>query len=111
MSFIELSGQSFLWIRDLTKPDTILYIKAFEGLIILPASINLLPIIMTVLSIIQTAISLAKVQTEQTITMWLIPIIFMFIFWNLPSALVLYWTVQNLLSLIEQYIINKTLKY
>ena len=111
ISFIELSGQSFLWIRDLTKPDTILYIKAFEGLIILPTSINLLPIIMTVLSIIQTAISSAKVQTEQTITMWLIPIIFMFIFWNLPSALVLYWTVQNLLSLIEQYIINKTLKY
>jgi len=111
ISFIELSGQSFLWIRDLTKPDTILYIKAFEGLIILPTSINLLPIIMTVLSITQTAISSAKVQTEQTITMWLIPIIFMFIFWNLPSALVLYWTVQNLLSLIEQYVINKTLKY
>ncbi len=111
ISFIELSGQSFLWIKDLTKPDTILYIKAFEGLIILPASINLLPIIMTAISILQVTISSAKVQTEQTITMWLIPIIFMFIFWNLPSALVLYWTVQNLLSLVEQYIVNKTLKY
>jgi len=110
-SFIELSGQGFLWINDLTKPDTILYIKAFEGLIILPASVNLLPIIMTILSLIQVAVSSGKVKTDQTLTMWITPIIFMFIFWNLPSALVLYWTIQNLFSIIEQYIVNETLKY
>lgn len=111
VGFIELKGQSFLWIHDLTKPDTILYIKELEGFFILPASINLLPIIMTAISLLQTYLSSSKTQTQQTATMWILPIVFMFIFWNLPSALVMYWTIQTLLGTIEQYIINKTIKY
>ncbi|MEN2998353.1 MAG: YidC/Oxa1 family membrane protein insertase [Brevinematia bacterium] len=109
--FIELKGQGILWIKDLTKPDTVLYIKELEGFFILPASINLLPIIMTGVSLLQTYITSSKTQSQQTLMMWLLPIIFMFIFWNLPSALVLYWTIQTLLGLVEQYVINKTLKY
>lgn len=109
--FIELKGQGLLWIKDLTKPDTVLYIKELEGFFILPASINLLPIIMTGISLLQTYISSSKTQNQQMMTMWLLPIIFMFIFWNLPSALVLYWTIQTLLGVIEQYIVNRTLKY
>ncbi|MGC8767057.1 MAG: membrane protein insertase YidC [Brevinematia bacterium] len=111
VGLIELKGQSFLWIHDLTKPDTILYIKQLEGFFILPASINLLPIIMTITSLFQTYISSSKAQTQQTMTMWLLPIVFMFIFWNLPSALVMYWTIQTFLSAIEQYIINRVVKY
>lgn len=108
--FIELKHQGLLWIKDLTKPDTVLYIKELEGLIILPASINLLPIIMTGVSLLQTYIASSKTQTQQSFVMWLLPIIFMFIFWNLPSALVLYWTIQTILSAIEQYVINKVVK-
>lgn len=109
--FIELKGQGLLWIKDLTKPDTILYIKELEGFFLLPASINLLPIIMTGISLLQTYLTSSKTQTQQTLTMWLLPIIFMFIFWNLPSALVLYWTMQTLLGVVEQYIINRTIQY
>lgn len=109
--FIELRGQGLLWINDLTKPDTVLYIKELEGSFILPASINLLPIIMTVFSLLQTYITSSKAQTQQTVVMWLLPIVFMFIFWNLPSALVLYWTIQTILSTVEQYVINKIVKY
>ncbi|MCX8029532.1 MAG: membrane protein insertase YidC [Brevinematales bacterium] len=109
--FIELKGQSLLWIKDLTKPDTVLYIKELEGFFILPASINLLPIIMTAISLFQTYITSSKAQTQQTAVMWIIPIVFMFIFWNLPSALVLYWTIQTALSVVEQYLINRIVKY
>lgn len=66
---------------------------------------------MTGISLLQTYISSSKTQNQQMMTMWLLPIIFMFIFWNLPSALVLYWTIQTLLGVIEQYIVNRTLKY
>ncbi|MCX8096361.1 MAG: membrane protein insertase YidC [Spirochaetes bacterium] len=109
--FIELKEQGLLWINDLTKPDTVLYIKALEGTFILPASINLLPIIMTAFSLLQTYITSSKAQTQQTVVMWILPVVFMFIFWNLPSALVLYWTIQTILSIVEQYVINKVIKY
>ncbi|MFN4244714.1 MAG: YidC/Oxa1 family insertase periplasmic-domain containing protein [Brevinematia bacterium] len=110
--FIELKGQELLWIKDLTKPDTIIYIKELEGLFLIPASINLLPIIMTSISLVQTYLMSSKSgATQQNVTMWILPIVFMFIFWNLPSALVLYWTIQTLLGTVEQYVINKVLKY
>jgi YidC/Oxa1 family membrane protein insertase len=35
------------------------------------------------------------------------PVMFLFLFWNMPSGLVLYWTVQNILSIGEQWFINR----
>ncbi len=110
-SFIELKGEGLLWIKDLTRPDTVLYIKELESTLILPASVNLLPIIMTLVSLLQTYLTSSKTSSQQTAIMWILPIVFMIIFWNLPSALVLYWTILSILGVVEQYIVNKTLKY
>jgi len=41
---------------------------------------------------------------------YLFPIMFFFIFWNMPSGLVLYWTIQNILTIGQQYMIDYRLK-
>jgi YidC/Oxa1 family membrane protein insertase len=41
---------------------------------------------------------------------YLFPLMFFFIFWNMPSGLVLYWTVQNILTIGQQYIIDYRFK-
>jgi YidC/Oxa1 family membrane protein insertase len=41
---------------------------------------------------------------------YLFPIMFFFIFWNMPSGLVLYWTVQNILTIGQQYLIDVRMK-
>jgi membrane protein insertase Oxa1/YidC/SpoIIIJ len=41
---------------------------------------------------------------------YMFPIVFFFIFWNMPSGLVLYWTVQNILTIGQQYLIDYRMK-
>jgi YidC/Oxa1 family membrane protein insertase len=68
---------------------------------------------MTVVSIFQSKFSQASSgpqtaqQAQQKKMMLLMPVMFLFLFWNMPSGLVLYWTVQNILSIGEQWFINR----
>ncbi|MEI6845449.1 MAG: membrane protein insertase YidC [Candidatus Firestonebacteria bacterium] len=39
--------------------------------------------------------------------MWMMPAIFAFIFWSLPAGLLLYFTVQNILSILQQWMVNR----
>ncbi len=94
---LELRSASFLWIKSLALPDTIGH---FAGI-----AINPLPIIMGITMIIQQKLSSSG--TNQKAMMYLMPLIFLFIFWNMPSGLVLYWTLQNVLSIAQQYYLNK----
>ena len=41
---------------------------------------------------------------------YMFPLMFFFIFWNMPSGLVLYWTIQNILTIGQQYYIDYRLK-
>ncbi len=103
---VELKGASFLWIKDLTMPDTLFKVS----LPFFAFNFNLLPIIMTVVQIFQMRIQSLRnpgvAKEQQFINNYLLPIFFLFIFWSMPSGLVLYWTVQNLFSIVEQEIIN-----
>jgi len=106
-SSVELKGSQFLWIKDLTLPDTLFKINI--NIPFIPSSFNLLPLIMTVVQIFQMKIQSMRnpaAKEQQLINTYLLPIFFLFIFWNMPSGLVLYWTVQNVFSIIEQEIIN-----
>ena len=110
---VDMKDVSFLWIRDLSSPDTLFTISAFKNIPLLPYHFNLLPLIMTAVSIFQSKYSQAKSgpqtaqQAQQGKMMMMMPIMFLFLFWSMPSGLVLYWTVQNVLSIIEQHFINK----
>ncbi|MGC8765264.1 MAG: YidC/Oxa1 family insertase periplasmic-domain containing protein [Brevinematia bacterium] len=102
---VELKGAGFLWIKDLTMPDTL-----FKTNLPFLSTFNLLPIIMTLVQIFQMKIQSMRTpgtaKEQQMINTYLLPVFFLFIFWNMPSGLVLYWTVQNLFSIVEQEIIN-----
>ncbi|OHD55116.1 MAG: hypothetical protein A2Y33_01025 [Spirochaetes bacterium GWF1_51_8] len=103
---VELRGAVFLWIRDLTQPDTLFTLNLpilGDGF-----SFNLLPIIMTAIQLFQTKLQSSNNPTMQQskLTNYLLPIIFLFLFWSMPSGLVLYWTVQNIFTIGEQYLIN-----
>ena len=96
----ELRHEPFLWVSDLSMPDTIAQIGGFP--------INLLPIIMGVTMFLQMSmmpVSPTADPMQQKIFKFL-PFIFLVFLYNFSSGLVLYWTVQNILTIIQQKIIN-----
>jgi YidC/Oxa1 family membrane protein insertase len=113
--FADLKNVSFLWVQDLSSPDTIATISAFRDIPLLPYNINILPIIMVVFSVLQTKLSsTGKNQNDPMVQqqrkmMMLMPVLFLLLFWNMPSGLVLYWTVQTIMSIVQQMNINRKL--
>jgi YidC/Oxa1 family membrane protein insertase len=97
---IQLRGASFYWIKDLANPDTVAWVGGFP--------LNILPILMAGTMFVQQLWSTGDPQQKKI--MAFMPLIFLFIFWNLPSGLTLYWTCQNILSIGEQAFINSRLK-
>jgi YidC/Oxa1 family membrane protein insertase len=114
MKSIELRGASFLWIKDLSSPDAV---KIPFSLPLLGQSINILPIVMVIATIIQQKISTKSMgsavtpeqQQQQRMMLFMMPIMFGFIFYNMPSGLVLYWLINTVLTVIEQFAIFKPL--
>ena len=89
---IELRGAPWiLWIRDLSDKD--------------PTYI--LPILMTATMFIQTYITPSTGDPAQRRIFLIMPLVFGFLFKDFPSGLVLYWLVQNVLTIIQQLIMNK----
>jgi len=101
-SAYELVGANFLWMDSLSQPDKIYTI--FWGGTSIP--INILPLIMGVTMFWQQKMSTADPQQQKM--MMFMPVIFTFMLYNLPSGLVLYWTLSNVLSIIQQQYVNKT---
>jgi YidC/Oxa1 family membrane protein insertase len=97
-SVIELRGASFLWIHDLTQPDTVAHVAGFE--------VNLLPIIMTATSLLLMRMSPQTQGSDnpQAKLMQWTPLIFLFILYKFAAALALYWTINNLISMAQTYI-------
>jgi YidC/Oxa1 family membrane protein insertase len=89
---IELRGAPFiLWIHDLSTKD--------------PYYIT--PVLMTVTMFIQQTVTPTTVDPAQRRMFMIMPLVFGFFFKELPSGLVIYWLVQNVLSIIQQLIMNK----
>ena len=114
---IELRNESFLWIKDLSLPDTVATIRAMVPLLGYRiegqgfTDINILPFIMTGTTLLQSKLTSGDQSAQQGKMMtYLFPIVFFFIFWNMPSGLVLYWTIQNILTIGQQYLIDYNLK-
>ena len=94
-SAIELRNSHFLWIADLSQPDTIAHFMGFP--------INLLPIIMAGTMLWQMAISPKTGDPTQQRVMYFMPVIFLTFAYNYASGLALYWTTQNLFSIAQLY--------
>lgn len=96
----ELRHEPFLWVSDLSMPDTLFEIGGFP--------INILPMIMGITMFLQMSmmpVSPTADPMQQKIFKFL-PFIFLVFLYNFSSGLVLYWTVQNLLTILQQKIIN-----
>ncbi|MCL1865504.1 MAG: membrane protein insertase YidC [Spirochaetes bacterium] len=94
------NAEFMLWIKDLSMPDTIYTISGFD--------INILPVLMIVTTIIQQKQTMVDTgNQQQKIMMYMMPVILLFVFWKMPSGLVLYWFLQNLYQIMHQFIVNK----
>jgi YidC/Oxa1 family membrane protein insertase len=91
---IELRGAPFmLWINDLSLKDPY----------------YILPIIMGATMVIQMKMTPSTMDPTQQKIMMIMPIVFTFLFLTFPSGLVLYWLVNNVLSIAQQWHMNKKL--
>ncbi len=104
----------FGWIRDLSAPDPLSVFNLFGLLpITLPSFLQIgpLPLLMGLTMLIQQRMSpQAGMDESQRKMMMIMPIMFTFLFSSFPAGLVLYWTLSNVLSIIQQYVFEKTTK-
>ncbi len=108
---IELRQAPFIgWLTDLSAPDT-LFGHFPQAIPFLGGSaLGILPIIMGVTMFFQQKLTPNPTSGQQAAQMKMmkyLPIIFTFMFFNLSSGLVLYWTVGNILSIVQQLFTNR----
>lgn len=107
---IELRHAPFiLWIKDLSAPDRLFSFPFQIPFMSPPYGIPVLTLIMGASMFLQQKMTPMAGDPAQAKMMMLLPIVFTFLFINFPSGLVLYWLVNNLLSIAQQYRINKQL--
>jgi len=101
---IELRHAPFmLWITDLSAPD-----RLFIGFDIpFLGGIPVLTLLMGASMFLQQKMTPTTADPTQAKIMMFLPVVFTFMFLNFASGLVLYWFVNNLLSIAQQYVINR----
>jgi len=94
LSSVEMRGAPWLgWIVDLSAKDPFF----------------ILPLLMTASSLFQVWLNPAPPDPVQAKMMWIMPLAFSVMFFAFPSGLVLYWLTNNILSIAQQWMINKQL--
>ncbi len=97
---IELRQASFLWAVDLSRPDTIGVIPGIE------LAINPLVLFMTITMVIQQYLTPSAADPVQQKMMMIMPLVMLVMLYSLPSGLTLYWTVSQIISIV-QLLVNK----
>ncbi|MDZ5460487.1 membrane protein insertase YidC, partial [Azohydromonas lata] len=94
LSSVEMRNAPWLgWITDLSAKDPF----------------YILPLLMTASTLLQTWLNPTPPDPTQAKMMWIMPLVFSVMFFTFPAGLVLYWLTNNLLSIAQQYVINKRL--
>lgn len=105
---IELWHSPFiLWMHDLSEPDTVYTLNFW---IIQGFTFNILPLIMVVSQFAQQKLTTVASDPQQKMLMYMMPFIMIFFFWSMPSGVTLYWTVQNIISVLWQLAANRFAK-
>jgi YidC/Oxa1 family membrane protein insertase len=93
---IELRQEPFaLWITDLSTPDEII----FAGF-----PLHILPLLMALSMLVQQKMTMK--DPKQAFLIYAMPVFMIFIFWEMSSGLVLYWTLFNVFTIIQQLLVN-----
>ncbi len=104
-----LQGQSFLWISDLSIPDTL-----FQFGFAIPlfgSGFNLLPFLMTLITVLTTVfykndLAPAAETRKQKLNLYLMALGFFVLFYPFPASMVLYWAMANVLQFIQQKLLG-----
>lgn len=101
-SAIELRGQPWLWVRDLSRPDTLFLIPGMNF------PFNLLPLLMGATMLWQSHLTPPSPGMDQTQAkmMRYMPLMFLVFLYNYSAGLTLYWTINNLLSVVQTKLIR-----
>jgi YidC/Oxa1 family membrane protein insertase len=98
---VELRGQSFLWVHDLTKPDSVLTLPfLFFGA---HPSLHPLPIMVTGLTMVMMRMTPQIGDPTQAKIAQYMPVVFLVIFYNFAAALSLYYVINNCVSIVQIY--------
>ena len=105
----QLAGQSFLWIEDLAYPDVIA---------VIPFSVPLFGTTLHLLPFVMTGVACLSVQSfrndrwskvelaRQKRNLYWMALVFLLLFYPFPAAMVLYWTLNNLLQVVMQPVVR-----
>lgn len=94
LSSVEMRNAPWIgWITDLSQKDPY----------------YILPIVMTASTLFQTWLNPTPPDPMQARMMWIMPLVFSIMFFMFPAGLVLYWITNNILSIAQQWFINKRL--
>ncbi len=100
LNAIELRHAPFLYLHDLAAPDALFgHVAGF--------AVGPLPLIMGVTMWLQQQMTPTTMDPTQARMMKFLPIVFTLMFFNFPSGLVLYWAVNNLLTIGQQILANR----
>jgi YidC/Oxa1 family membrane protein insertase len=107
LNAIELRHAPFmLWVNDLSAPEDLFTL----GLAGFDLPIRLLPLIMGITMVLQQKLTPSTMDKAQQQIMMIMPVMFTFLFWGFPSGLVLYWLVNNVISIAQQWWITRETK-
>jgi len=102
-STIELRGAPFMfWIKDLSAPDYIFHLP--WSLPLYGAGVAILPIVMGVSTYFQSKLTMT--DPNQKMMLYFMPVFLVLIFNKLPSGLTLYYTLFNVLTLLQQHLVK-----
>lgn len=90
LSSVELRQSSFLWIHDLSSPDPF----------------YILPVILAITMFLQTFLNPPAGDPVQARMMKIMPLAFSVMFFFFPAGLVIYWLINNVLSISQQWYVN-----
>lgn len=94
---IELRQSEFVfWITDLSQPDR-LFVGGFE--------IHLLPLLMAVSTFVQSKMTMK--DPKQAFMVYIMPVVMIWFMWSMSSGLVLYWTMFNVLTILQQQVMER----
>ncbi|HIV72328.1 MAG TPA: membrane protein insertase YidC [Candidatus Aquabacterium excrementipullorum] len=95
LSSVEIRNAPWIgWIHDLSVKDPF----------------YVLPLLMTASTMLQTWLNPTPPDPVQAKMMWIMPLVFSVMFFFFPAGLVLYWLTNNLLSIAQQWMINKQIE-
>lgn len=101
-SAVELRYAPFLWIADLSEPEG-LFASWFPF-----GGLNILPILMAATMALQSALTPSTGdKNQQRMMMVFMPVMMLVMFYSFPSALSLYWTLSQVFSIVQMWLIRR----